>query len=178
MGCGSLLHSRPPTMSWLWPAPQGSAWGGQGLFIQTTDLYSLPWLPLTAPGVPSWCEGEWGSFPLLQAPEPTWFECLEPLQRSRGECPWVQQCVWGGGAGELYQFVFALRCVSVAEKRGPETLELRGVLLPTRWRLRSHRGPRVPVTFASSVSDVWYPLTVRVCPVISSSLVSGKGNIG
>lgn len=83
-----------------------------------------------------------------------------------------------GGAGELYQFVFALRCVSVAEKRGPETLELRGVLLPTRWRLRSHRGPRVPVTFASSVSDVWYPLTVRVCPVISSSLVSGKGDIG
>lgn len=176
-GAGLFCTRVPPQCLGCGQHPRALHGGGQGLFTQTTDLYSLPWLPLTAPGVPSWCEGEWGSFPLLQAPEPTWFECLEPLQRSRGECPWVQQCVCVG-AGELYQFVFALRCVSVAEKRGPETLELRGVLLPTRWRLRSHRGPRVPVTFASSVSDVWYPLTVRVCPVISSSLVSGKGDVG
>lgn len=99
-GAGLFCTRVPPQCLGCGQHPRALHGGGQGLFTQTTDLYSLPWLPLTAPGVPSWCEGEWGSFPLLQAPEPTWFECLEPLQRSRGECPWVQQCVCvGGGRG-------------------------------------------------------------------------------
>lgn len=124
VGRGSLLRSRPPTMSRPWPAPQGSAWEGTGaLYPDHRSVFSsLASSPqpreclhgVRASGITSLC-----------------FKPLSPL----GLSGWnpssdLARIVRGCSSGGLWQFVFALRCVSVAEKRGPETLELRGALLP------------------------------------------------